>query len=315
LNSLVKGVLDKKISAAAFLIRKAEEEPPGVYEDLKALYPYTGNAHILGITGLPGSGKSTIINLLIKYYRSINKSVGVIAVDPSSPLSKGSILGDRIRMIEHSSDKEVFIKSLATRGWVGGLSKTTARVINILDAMGKDIILLETVGVGQTEVSIMNYAHTTVLVLVAEMGDFIQTIKAGVLEIGDIFVINKTDKRDPYDLQTNIESVIKNEKKDEKTWQKKVLLTSVVQNHGFTELVKLIEEHRKFFLKNNKDSYLEKRARQEIKEELIGNFIDYTNERVDANSQMQKTIDRICLKKEDPYSVSLNILHELNIKK
>jgi LAO/AO transport system kinase len=315
LNSLVKGVLDKKISAAAFLIRKAEEEAPGVYEDLKALYPYTGNAHILGITGLPGSGKSTIINLLIKYYRSINKSVGVIAVDPSSPLSKGSILGDRIRMIEHSSDKEVFIKSLATRGWVGGLSKTTARVINILDAMGKDIILLETVGVGQTEVSIMNYAHTTVLVLVAEMGDFIQTIKAGVLEIGDIFVINKTDKRDPYDLQTNIESVIKNEKKDEKTWQKKVLLTSVVQNHGFTELVKLIEEHRKFFLKNNKDSYLEKRARQEIKEELIGNFIDYTNERVDANSQMQKTIDRICLKKEDPYSVSLNILHELNIKK
>ena len=271
MNSLVKGVLDKKISAAAHLIRKAEEEAPGVYEDLKALYPYTGNAHILGITGLPGSGKSTIINLLIKYYRSINKSVGVIAVDPSSPLTKGSILGDRIRMIEHSSDKEVFIKSLATRGWVGGLSKTTARVINILDAMGKDIIILETVGVGQTEVSIMNFAHTTVLVLVAEMGDFIQTIKAGVLEIGDIFVINKTDKRDPYDLQTNIESVINNEERDDKTWQKKVLLTSVVQNHGFGELVENIEEHRKFFLENNKGSYLKKRARQEIKEELIAN--------------------------------------------
>jgi LAO/AO transport system kinase len=150
---------------------------------------------------------------LIKYYRSINKSVGVIAVDPSSPLSKGSILGDRIRMIEHSSDDEGLYQKPCDKRMGRGALKTTARVINILDAMGKDIIILETVGVGQTEVSIMNYAHTTVLVLVAEMGDFIQTIKAGVLEIGDLFVINKTDKRDPYDLQTNIESVIRMKKR------------------------------------------------------------------------------------------------------
>ncbi len=315
MNSLVKDVLDKKISAVAHLIRRAEEEAPGVYEDLKALYPYTGNAHILGITGLPGSGKSTIINLLIQYYRSIHKTVGVIAVDPSSPLSKGSILGDRVRMIEHSSDPEVFIKSLATRGWVGGLSKTAARVINILDAMGKDVIILETVGVGQTEVSIMNFAHTTVLVLVAEMGDFIQTIKAGVLEIGDLFVINKTDKRDPYDLQTNIESVIQSEEHHKKIWQKKVLLTSVVENIGFHELTETIEEHRKFFWANQKDAYLEKRARQEIKEELIANFTEYINAKVDDKGKMQKTIERICLKKEDPYSVSLKILNELNINK
>ena len=205
MSKLAEEVLKKNISSVAKLVRKVEDEDPDVYRDLKFLYPYTGNAYILGVTGLPGSGKSTILNLLIKYFRSLGKTVGVIAVDPSSPISNGSILGDRIRMLEHSIDEDVFIKSLATRGWCGGLSKTTARIINILDAMGKDVILLETVGVGQAEVSVMNFAHTTVLVLVPEMGDYIQTIKAGVLEIGDIFVINKIDKREPNELFQNLE--------------------------------------------------------------------------------------------------------------
>ena len=168
---LAKGVLEGKVSSTAELIRKVEEESPDIQEDLQLLYPHTGKAYILGITGLPGSGKSTLVSLLIKHYRALGKSVGVVAVDPSSPISNGAILGDRIRMIEHSSDKKVFIKSLATRGWYGGLSRSAARIINILDAMGKEIILLETVGVGQTEVSVMNFAHSTVLVLVTEMGD------------------------------------------------------------------------------------------------------------------------------------------------
>jgi len=206
---LANEVLEGKIPAAAELIRKVEEESPDIYKDLELLYPHTGNAYILGITGLPGSGKSTLVNLLIKHYRAQKKKVGVVAVDPSSPVSNGAILGDRVRMIEHSSDREVFIKSLATRGWYGGLSRSAARIINVLDAMGKDIILLETVGVGQTEVSIMNFAHTTVLVLVPEMGDYVQTIKAGVLEIGDIFVINKIDKRDPAELLQNMESLLR----------------------------------------------------------------------------------------------------------
>ncbi|MBM3705769.1 MAG: methylmalonyl Co-A mutase-associated GTPase MeaB, partial [Actinobacteria bacterium] len=166
MSQLSEEILKKKnLRSAALLIRKIEEESPDVLEDLSCLYPHTGKAFILGITGIPGSGKSTIINLLIKHFRKEGRSVGVVAVDPSSPFSNGAILGDRIRMVEHSKDPEVFIKSLATRGWYGGLSSSTARIINVLDAMGKDIILLETVGVGQTEVSIMNFAHTTVLVL------------------------------------------------------------------------------------------------------------------------------------------------------
>ncbi|MBM3710065.1 MAG: methylmalonyl Co-A mutase-associated GTPase MeaB, partial [Actinobacteria bacterium] len=250
--------LNKQISAAAELIRKIEEESSDVYEDLQLLYEHTGNAYILGITGLPGSGKSTIINLLIKYFRKLGKSIGVVAVDPSSPYSNGAILGDRIRMIEHSKDPNVFIKSIATRGWYGGLSRSAARIINVMDAMGKDVILLETVGVGQTEVSVMNFAHTTVLVLVPEMGDYVQTIKAGVLEIGDIFVINKIDKRDPGELLYNMKTLLdhQNNNTEKEEWKQQIILTDATANSGFDKLLTSINMHGQYFLKHKKELYL-----------------------------------------------------------
>jgi LAO/AO transport system kinase len=312
---LAKEVLNKKISATAELIRKVEEESPDVYEDLKYLYPYTGNAYILGITGLPGSGKSTIINFLIKYFRSMNKSVGAIVVDPSSPLSNGSILGDRIRMLEHSMDDKVFIKSLATRGWYGGLSKTTARIINILDAMGKDVILLETVGVGQTEASIMNFSHTIVLVLVPEMGDYVQTIKAGVLEIGDIFVINKIDKRDPSEIIQNIESLIRYENPSPDKWKKIIIPTNALNYKGFDMLVDSINNHREYFLKFKRQDYLKNRARQEIRDEIYGYFIDFFIKKFDRAESFEKLVGDIAQKNADPYSSSRDILQNLKLNK
>ncbi len=314
MSNLAREILENKIISTAKLIRKVEDEDPDVNDDLSILYPHTGNAYILGITGLPGSGKSTIINSLIKHYRSLGKSVGVLAVDPSSPVSTGSILGDRIRMLEHSADREVFIKSLATRGWYGGLSKTAARIINILDAMGKDVIILETVGVGQTEVSVMNFAHTTVLVLVPEMGDYIQTIKAGILEIGDIFVINKIDKREPGELLQNLEALIHQEKTGPGDWRKTIILSSAVNDKGFQELLNVIDSHREYFLRYKKDYYLKNRVDNELKDEIYGHFLDTVIKRLDSNEEYMKTVDEIIRRKTDPYTSSKKIIKDLKIR-
>ena len=183
-------------------------------------------------------------------------------------------------MLEHSKDSQVFIKSLATRGTYGGLSRSTLQIANIMDAMGKDIILIETVGVGQTEASIMNSAHTTVLVLVPEMGDYVQTIKAGVLEIGDIFVINKTDKRDPAELKSNIDSLIRHniQNSSGQLWEQKIILTSSLLKTGLDELTAAIEQHRAFFNSHLKERYLEKRLAQEIEDEVLNYFISFLQE-------------------------------------
>jgi LAO/AO transport system kinase len=321
MSRLGKEIIEGKIKAAAELIRKVEEESPDVYEDMHYLYPHTGKAYILGITGLPGSGKSTIVNLLIKHFREQGKSVGVVAVDPSSPISSGAILGDRVRMIEHSTDDKVFIKSLATRGWSGGLSRSAARIINILDAMGKDVIILETVGVGQTEVSIMNFAHTTVLVLVPEMGDYIQTIKAGILEIGDIFVINKIDKTDPGELLQNMQSLIINRdyltggQPEQQLWQHKIILTSAMEQKGFVELIQGINSHRDYFLNFKRKHYLWQRAVQELKDEVYSYFADYLSEKFESEEEFGKILEDITKKKADPYEEALRIIESLNIRK
>ncbi|MCF8129379.1 MAG: methylmalonyl Co-A mutase-associated GTPase MeaB, partial [Deltaproteobacteria bacterium] len=194
MKDLVEKVTSGDVRTVARLIRDVDDGMPEVREALKALYPHTGKAYIIGITGAPGVGKSTLVDQMVAHLRKRGKTVGVLAVDPTSPFSGGAILGDRVRMQRHSMDSGVFIRSLATRGHFGGLTQSTRSAIDILDAMGKDVILVETVGVGQDEVDVVRSAHTTVIVVIPGMGDDIQAIKAGILEVGDIFLINKSDR-------------------------------------------------------------------------------------------------------------------------
>ena len=216
--------------AVARLITDIDDDMPGVREILKELYPHTGKAYIIGITGAPGVGKSTLVDQMLVHLREEGKTVGVIAVDPTSPFSGGAILGDRIRMQRHTNDKGIFIRSLATRGHFGGLTRSTRSAIDVLDAMGKDYIIVETVGVGQDEIEIVKSAHTTVIVVIPGMGDDIQAIKAGILEAGDIFVINKSEREGSgktlNDLRTMIKMDQKKDKKDD--WLPPVLETEAI---------------------------------------------------------------------------------------
>ena len=223
-------------------MRLADDRHPFATELLKALYPHTGRARILGITGNPGSGKSTLTDQLVAHYRAQGLKVGVVCVDPSSPFSGGAILGDRIRMSQHATDPGVFIRSMATRGHLGGLSSSTHDVVSILDAMGFDIILLETVGVGQDEIEVVRVAHTSVVVLVPGLGDDIQAIKAGLLEIADIFVINKAD-REGVDRTAKDIRMLQMLGESHGEWEAPIVRTVAVRGTGVPELAEAVTAH------------------------------------------------------------------------
>ena len=310
--SLAKEVLQGNIKATARLIRDVEDELPSAIEELKALYPYTGRSYIIGITGSPGSGKSTLIDMLIDVFRKRGKTIGVIAIDPSSPFSGGAILGDRIRMQRHATDGGVFIRSLATRGWRGGLSRATANVINIMDAMGKDIILIETVGAGQAEVDIINFTHTSMVILVPGMGDWVQTLKAGILEIADILVINKADKKGADELKAELEAMLQMSAYSPQAWKPKIFLTEAVNNKGIDELVEGIYQHKEFLIATGgHDTHLKERARLELIEVLKSSLMDHVFQIVNKNNYLEKLIDDLVNKRTDPYSAASDIIKKL----
>ncbi|MCL4378597.1 MAG: methylmalonyl Co-A mutase-associated GTPase MeaB, partial [Actinobacteria bacterium] len=297
MGHLAEAVLKKDIKAAAKLMRYIEEEDERAVGELKLLYPHTGNSYIIGITGLPGAGKSSLIDVMINYFRSNKKTVGVIAIDPTSPFTGGSILGDRVRMQNHSTDRDVFIKSLSTRGWRGGVSKVTSRMITVMDSMEKDIIIVETAGVGQTEVEIKNLVHTTIVVLVGGLGDYIQIVKAGILEIADIFVINKADNSNTeqleFDLKTffNISESMSQPGEDE-TWKPHIYLTEATNDKGISKLIEGIFLHEKYLKSTGKfEQYFVNKSKIDLRDIISDYLINLFFAKLENDDVHKKLLD------------------------
>ena len=244
----IKKILSGDQLAGAKLMRMLEEGDPEGIKGLKDLYAHTGKAFVLGVTGAPGCGKSTLISHTITELRQRDLKVGVVAIDPSSPLSGGAFLGDRIRMHRHTEDSGVFIRSMATRGHLGGLSKTTAETVLVLDAMGYDVIIIETAGVGQAEVEIAELAHSKAVVCLPGMGDDIQALKAGILEIGDIFVVNKADRPGADEVVAQLLGMLEMGTIPDDAWHPPVLKTVALNAEGIAELVDAFWSHRQYLL-------------------------------------------------------------------
>jgi LAO/AO transport system kinase len=238
------------VRALARAISMVENRLPGWAELLKALFPQTGRARILGLTGAPGAGKSTLVDQLAKHYRKENRTVGIIAVDPTSPYTGGAILGDRIRMQDHFSDPGIYIRSMATRGSLGGLARTTADVATVMDASGRDLIMIETVGVGQDEVDIVRLADVTVVILVPGMGDDVQSIKAGIMEIADVFAINKSDREGAERVEREVRALQSLAVRSDH-WTPPIVKTVASDGTGITELAAAIAEYEAYLQKEN----------------------------------------------------------------
>jgi len=262
-KQLVNGVLKGDRKSMAKTITLIENNLPGTQKVISLLYPHTGRAHIIGVTGPTGAGKSSLIEKLVKELRRNGKIIGVVAVDPTSPFTGGAFLGDRVRMQDLSTDEGVFIRSMATRGGLGGLAKATKDAVKVLDAAGKDVLIVETVGAGQTEVEIIKIAHTVVVVLAPGFGDDIQAIKAGIMEIGDVFVINKADRENADRAVSDVEAMLEmNQEKRE--WKPPVVKTTAITGEGIRELLEKISQHKDYL----KGGVLQKQRLQRVESEL-----------------------------------------------
>jgi len=294
MQELVAELLKGNRRAAARMISLVENDDPQKRELLKDVYPHTGNAYVLGVTGAPGSGKSSLVDWLLKQIRKDDLTVGVIAVDPTSPFSGGAILGDRIRMQDHALDSNIFIRSMGTRGSLGGLSRATREAIQVLDAFGKDLIIIETVGVGQSEVDIVKTADSTLVVLTPAGGDSVQTIKAGIMEIADIFVVNKSDLPGADKTATEINTML--DMKNDQAWRPPVVPTVSVSNEGIYELWSAVQEHRRHMEDSGRLLEIRReRVRRELTEQveyLVKNRIwDRVKEKIELESLVEKSLN------------------------
>jgi LAO/AO transport system kinase len=305
---LVDEMLRGDVLSLARLITRVERDGADVPQIMKSIYPHLGKAYCIGITGPPGAGKSTVVDRLTAVMRQQGLTVGIIAADPTSPFTGGAVLGDRIRMQQHYLDEGVFIRSMATRGSHGGLPQTTSGVIKLLNAFGKDFILVETVGVGQTELDIMENVDTTVVILVPEAGDSIQTMKAGLFEIADIFVVNKADRPGADNLVTELGMMV-HLRSNESCGQVPVLATEAINNVGIEELYGQIEKHRQTLEETGKlTQRRQEQRRREFMETVERRITDELFRLIEHDEELGRHMAMVQAGEIDPYSAADEVL-------
>jgi len=310
---LIDEILKNNPRAIARAITAVENGAPEAASLLKAIFPHSGKALIIGVTGSPGAGKSSLVDKLTLFYRNQNETVGIVAVDPSSPFSGGAILGDRIRMQSMSTDPGVFIRSMATRGYLGGLAAATADAVSILDAAGYNKIIIETVGVGQDEVDIVKTAQVSIVVLVPGMGDDIQTIKAGLMEIADVFVINKSDREGVERTEAELTAMLGLAERAD-GWRPQIVRTVATQNRGIDELASAIAKYCEFQRTHPQANERRKAiAEQRIIEILRQRLLSIALERAISDGQLREWAASVIAKERDPYSIVEEIIARLGL--
>ena len=311
ISDLVDRLLKGDKAAASRLMSIVESRRQGYRETLRLITPHTGRALMLGVTGPPGAGKSTLVNRLIEHYRKADKTVGVIAVDPTSAVSGGALLGDRIRMLDFYKDPGVFVRSMASRGQLGGLAASTVDVARVMDTYGVDIVIVETVGVGQDEISVAGLTDTTLLVEVPGMGDDVQALKAGVLEIADVIVINKADREGADRLANQLKTAMRLLPLPEGAWMPPIVKTIASDGTGIEELGEAIEKHRTYLRENN---LIEKERRERLKTEVLDRARDIIARRLitklEQNGSLSALLDDLSAHKIDPATAAKQLVEE-----
>jgi LAO/AO transport system kinase len=310
--ALASATLEGSQPAGARLIRLLEDRDPTGIEALKRIYPESGQAYVVGLTGPPGAGKSTLVNGLITQLRKRDKTVAVIAVDPTSPFSGGAILGDRVRMQQHATDDGVFIRSMATRGQLGGLSRSTFETTVVLDAMGYEVILIETIGVGQDELDIVDLANTTAVMSIPGMGDEVQSMKAGILEIGDLHIINKGDLPGADDVERRLHAMLETRKHCDGEWQPQVVRTVAERGDGIDRVLEIIFDHRRHLeAKGTLAEKVERRAHHFFLEILREGASERILRAAEQSPETQSMIENLRRRKIDPFTAANTLLERL----